>query len=72
MASYSRFSSQNFSGHNFRAKVVRYICQTRIREADELEDLEGRRLRVLRPSQHWPIHLAGNLREVHATIAFEW
>ena len=42
------------------------------READDLIDLEGRRLRLLRPSQHWPLHLAGNIREVHSTIAEEW
>ena len=53
-------------------QVVRYICQTRIREADDLEGLESRRLRLLRPSQHWPLQLAGNIREVHRVIADEW
>ena len=73
MVNFSRFSRQcRYDFYFYALKVVRYICQTRIREADELEGLERRRLRVLRPSQHWPIHLAGNLREVHATIAQEW
>ena len=53
-------------------EVVRYICQTRTREADDLESLESRRLRLLRPSQHWPLQLAGNIREVHRVIADEW